>query len=1121
LVSASVTICGSMAVFAAAADSVWTMMNPTGRVYSNELVRIKVSVPADVAADVYVVTEDGKEVPWQIEENEGGKCVWVSADLGRDETRVYELSRGKPARFPPRVRVESGSGSWAADSASPRAVQGKQWILDNGLVAVRLPAEQSVALAGPVAQVRLPDGRWAGRSVWRTGRKLKSFQSTLIGDGTVFGKVRLRYEFEGMGGLFGETPSFYQADIALGPGRRHAVVEESFAMGRGEYWEFDAAEGWAPRQALAIPHFGGFDRPMIADDEGKPYPFPPQSLRFGQTRMGDTLLNLVPRWNQAYDDGWFFMAHDGENAVGAMVCRAGRWLWPYDGMIEIKVKRSADYAGFRCPTWRGKRYWFLVAGPRDAWGSQPACEEYVLRHSYETLDKIHQEYILDWPGLQPPPDANGQPTVPPEEFCSGAGRFGRRSKAFFGWGPGSGSVSGGDHPIVSLIRAQVYLDPDTFGDYWLYFSPENPNFASSWIGGAYEAMQRAAAYPGVRDHPSFKVLGEMLRMKTREEAYHSVTLPSGAGQECFGYMSRGSWVHHAKVCRELGFDAGTEPWMEAAARFIFRASHPMADGGRRSHPGGDTHPPGPDVFDGLGWFGLKEDAATLRTEELAGFGAIFHNNPATPRETYLAFKSGPNRGHFHGDQLSFHYCAYARPLAVDHHCSYAPHAGQEHMHNRVAFHTEKLPWANMDGYERLIALKTSPEADVAIGQVESERLRITEKFPPQRWDTDLPQEVFDTPLKYRRTIVFLKHAGQDCFVIRDQYAGPDVYATFCLHVLGERCERKDNVFDFDGMQLHVIKPADFTMSRHDWEHEYGGKETTKGLRATVKGPRSEFITVLMPRPVRRSDVASFVLKKVLRKGISREKGAKPEIVDIDLNVRVALKDGKPASRHAYVTPGPAEVKHIYAFLGTVETGDTVNSLRLSVEGVRGRFQYERVKFDCSVRLDRNGDVCSGSYTGRLWDAAILKAAQKGQETPPREHGGEVSGVLEKNAFAPVPLFDEAWRAPPIEARPDGVKIGTAEVRFSGAITDEDATAYVTVGVEQRLLTVTGKDIDLDRSQGDIGLFVPDAGYPFGDIPDWLIRQRTVLPAWYKSAWPPAAHSQPTKVPQHWRAPDAR
>jgi hypothetical protein len=36
------------------------------------------------------------------------------------------------------------------------------------------------------------------------------------------------------------------------------------------------------------------------------------------------------------------------------------------------------------------------------------------------------------------------------------------------------------------------------------------------------------------------------------------------------------------------------------------------------------------------------------------------------------------------------------------------------------------------------------------------------------------------------------------------------------------------------------------------------------------------------------------------------------------------------------------------------------------------------------------------------------------------------------------------------------------------------------------------ELDDERSQGEIGLFVPDAGYPFGPLPDWLIRQRTGL-----------------------------
>lgn len=84
----------------------------------------------------------------------------------------------------------------------------------------------------------------------------------------------------------------------------------------------------------------------------------------------------------------------------------------------------------------------------------------------------------------------------------------------------------------------------------------------------------------------------------------------------------------------------------------------------------------------------------------------------------------------------------------------------------------------------------------------------------------------------------------------------------------------------------------------------------------------------------------------------------------------------------------------------------------------------------------------------------------------------------------------------VKAVPGGVAVGDDEITFAGAIDDEEATAYVTVKRGGKVvLTVTGKDIDLDRSQGEIGLFVPDAGYPFGEIPDWLIRQRSAVPDW--------------------------
>jgi hypothetical protein len=1070
----------------------WTLTNPTGREYATELVRLKLDLPKDYDPAKWLVLEDAREVAGQVEQIGDKTAIWVAANLGKGQKRSYALEPRPPKPWPARVSVRR---------------DGDVLVVDNGLTGVRVPAGGTPGgpIPPPVLAVMLPGGKWIGQAHWKTDRRLQSFEAKVIGNGTLFGKVRLQYRFAGTAGIEG-GPAYYTVEITVPPDRRHVVLEESFEMSRLSYWEFDAAHDWKPRQALTIPHFGYHGDARVGPD-GKPFAWPPALLNVGQTRMGDTLLNLIPRWSQAFDDGWFFMTHDGENAVGALACRAGKWVWPHDSVIEVKVKESADYAGLRCLTRHGKRYWYLLAGPKDTWADVVRCTEYVNRHTYESLDKLHQEYLLDWPGLRPPQGRDGKPVAAPEEYSSGAGRFGERSRPFFGWGRiGGGLISGDDHPIVSLIRTQVYLDPDTFGNYWLFYSPENPNFATHWWGPAFEEAAKC------KDHPRFKDLCKLLEMKLREDVYHSFTVPGGAGQECPGYMTIGSFNERAKFCKEhFGFDASTWPQYRAAGSFPLHASCPMPDGSRVSHPGGDTHPPGPDPFDVARKYGVTDDPATFRTEELPGFGVVFRNKPGTAQETYLGFKSGPSRGHYHGDQLSFHYCAQARPLAVDHHCSYAPRAGQEHMHNRVAFHSDSLPYANMDGFERVIAFKTARNADVAMGQVESERLRKADPFPPEGWDILPPPNEGNRsrrypggmpvqPLKYRRTIVLLKSVEPDCFVIRDQYKGPEVYATWCLHVLGDRRDRQGNAFDFDGLRVQFVKPKTFSVSSHDWEHEYGGKEVTKGLRATVKGSENEFITVLMARPIKRSDAMKLVFKDLFQEEV-KAKGTPPEIQKVDLQVVLAWAADKPACAQVHVSERTKRKGEI-SYLGTVTGGGNAGPLRLSVEGVRGRFEKDRVKFDCTVRLERKGDSWSGSYTGAFRDVAAMKTGQKGQEAHERACGGAVAVVLEKDVPPPVPLFDEKWQPPPLEALPGGVEIGGTQVLFAGGLDDDDATAYVTVkrGPET-LLSVTGRDVDLERSQGMIGLFVPDAGYAFGLIPDWLLRQRVQRPDWYVEMWP--------------------
>jgi hypothetical protein len=169
------------------------------------------------------------------------------------------------------------------------------------------------------------------------------------------------------------------------------------------------------------------------------------------------------------------------------------------------------------------------------------------------------------------------------------------------------------------------------------------------------------------------------------------------------------------------------------------------------------------------------------------------------------------------------------------------------MHNRLAFSTDKFPWANIDGYERLIAFKTSKDVDIAISQVESQRLREVAEKPPEVWHQEYPQLRFKEPLCYRRTVVFMKNASRDYFVFRDQFWAPQTLrATYCLHVRSEKIERKEPVVDFGNVTLYCAEPAQFEFPSFPWQHNNSPPESTQGARLSMKAQRGQFITVMYP-----------------------------------------------------------------------------------------------------------------------------------------------------------------------------------------------------------------------------------------------------------------------------------
>jgi hypothetical protein len=876
------------------------IFNPTPHSFNNEPVRLKIPFPQSSKA--FVVKKDGEEFPYQVEENNGIKQIWVVGDFAPETSHQFEVIPGTPKSFPKLVSIRKESGFF---------------VLENKNISIKIPASASKNLPGPVAAIKLTDGIWAGQSFWKTHKQLKKYSATVIGDGTIFAKVRLRYEFEEMAGANKDIPAFAEIDIMLAPEWQHISIFERHEMGAEDYWEFEMSHGWSPRKGIS-KHFnegpGGDSTFVVPAMDRDLVPF--ESVSFAP----DLYINLIPRWNQHFKDGWAFAASDGNRQLSAVAVKASQWKWPHDNNLQCVVKPEGNYAGVRCSTWRGQRLWWLSAS------LEPMEPGYISKHVWENLDKINHDYILDWPGnpvkwwsINP---YNSEQTNPTHTIR----RIGKEAMKNAGQPPDE----------TTLIRFQTLIHNDCWASYWDYFSPENPNFFTD-----YNLVPIALA-TNLKEHPQFEIFRKLAENKFKEDLYHSITLPGGAGQECPGYSHYGMslWREIVEMGeKHLGFDMKfINERLEASEKFYQRISFPDGEI-RRGSPMGDSHP---DVAGKTGMSRVEVDpdwVKSWKTEEFPGFGVLFTNRPGTDRETYLSFKSGPNRCHYHGDQLAWHYCANGRPLVVDHHCSYRPRAGQEHMHNRLAFFTNEMPFANIDGYERVLALKTSPEVDVAVGQVESTRLRKVEPLPPEIWDARYPQLQFDEPLIYRRTVVLMKNGDQDYFVFRDQYwADRPINAAYCLHTYGETPVRKGQMIDFGKLVLFCTHP-DFSMKNLDWSHERGGYEETKGIRLEISGQTGEMITVMYP----------------------------------------------------------------------------------------------------------------------------------GNKLPVMK---EISG---------------------------GVQVGNDVIVFKGNQPDSaESSDVVSISRSgEKLLSLSGNEIDLDRSQGEVGLFVPDAGYPFGDIPEWLARQRAGKPDWAK------------------------
>ncbi|MFW5872381.1 MAG: T9SS type A sorting domain-containing protein [bacterium] len=574
-----------------------------------------------------------------------------------------------------------------------------------------------------------------------------------------------------------DTP-YAEITITTSDNRDDVSIQDRYRMSEGSKYVFNASYNWVPDD-ITVKAFNWMHDALGSAVGRGDYTLPiTQRDRFSPTLTPYNLFYLQPRWTQGVDAGYFTAVETENFAIALGACQAGEWYFPHDNYIWARAGQSQGDLYFDFPTQRGGRFYLMAIGDSNL---------------FKNANSIIDDYQRYSGGRKFYDDNNP------------SGTLRSISKNWFK------KVDGGDTSSCPIDDIFAYLHPDFYGYPFYQWSPINPNFYTDLV--RIPAMMAC----GCADEPLFDSIKTVLEDRLRRHLEISWTMPGGAG-ECPGYNIYGYELVEefaAPLKTYTGIDMMSWDIMIAAGNFI-------EETGR--NPQGDTHPPD------------KYVGNLSHSKEYPNYGIVFVSENDT-----LNWKAGPMRGHYHGDQLSFHWWG----KAVDHMVSYSPRADQEHMHNRVSFKPTNWDYANMDGFERVIAFDTSLIADVGIAQVESNRLRKQPELPESYvWQGNWDEIALDTPLVYRRTIVKVKSAT-NYYVIRDQYTGSYVDARFNIHTYGSKVDwdGTNNIADFGNMSLYFAKPASVAFERFDYT---GYKDPTKGAKFKITGSEGEFITVMWP-----------------------------------------------------------------------------------------------------------------------------------------------------------------------------------------------------------------------------------------------------------------------------------
>lgn len=380
----------------------------------------------------------------------------------------------------------------------------------------------------------------------------------------------------------------------------------------------------------------------------------------------------------------------------------------------------------------------------------------------------------------------------------------------------------------------IAVDLDAWPGWHQGWRPGNPNFhtdkymAAMYVGGA------------LLDHPHSKEWLDFGYQNFKEDAAKVFTEPDGVGAECPGYSGYAMklQLEIAQILMNTGFGnvMAENPLVKGNAVWHRKLITPYDRRIERRHeaPLGDTHRWDSGMYaEGFAklapffkekdpafaselmgtWKLLKESKVaaskdppkvSLKEQVVAidgsiaptnpaemdwssqafgGFGAIMRDGFGTPGESFLTFKAGETRGHYHNDENSYHFYSGGTPISLDYNCSYSPRGDHAALHNSMTFGVKstlvhngkgtKVPAqeeATSTSYMR--HFRSTPVADLVVAERKATSLVSRPLYPrDHEFGRDYPSRSVP-PFTHRRKLVFVKNTDDsplgDYLVVRDE-----------------------------------------------------------------------------------------------------------------------------------------------------------------------------------------------------------------------------------------------------------------------------------------------------------------------------------------------------------------